>query len=390
MQQMQQMQQFGNDDTDTPRAGIKVTAAQVQAILDAHGIPSDSDCVVEPVECGFNNQTLIVNSKYVLRLCGRHWKETKTLNEMVALTILGESMPEFAPRLLGYQCKASGLLAYEYILMTKLEGSNLEELWPSLTLPQKLDAVRQIAKILHRVRTTGSWKETGSLSLAPDGRTVVVVDDLIGFGRASSWATAIENKIRTQVEKLENLAIDSILRPLQSLLPRIRQFQALFHEQGAAWIDAENNATVVFTQGDFELRNVIGRLESGRIVVSGLVDYEFAGPADWLREWHEGFSFAGCRLVDELDEPDEAEAEAISDLSALRSAFLEEASALGIKVPLMSDPAVVKACRVYHLCEYILPWWLADVKQVPGDDRNQERLRRAMERLDKYLGFFGL
>jgi len=110
----------------------QVTRAEIAAIWRAHALGVVASVV--PAASGSRNETYLVNDAYVLRINTRDAQFAKFRNERLAYDLLlGSRLP--VPRVVALD-ESRRILPYNYMIVTRLPGTNLRESWQSLDAPQ--------------------------------------------------------------------------------------------------------------------------------------------------------------------------------------------------------------------------------------------------------------
>jgi aminoglycoside phosphotransferase (APT) family kinase protein len=109
----------------------------------------------ERFEYGFINPIYFVttedNEEYVLRLTNPIWRRRKTLNEVTVMNFLRKKTKIPIPKIYDYDFDKKRI-GFEYILMEKVEGRPLDELWWKYNDRQKKKLVHQIAGIFIQLK----------------------------------------------------------------------------------------------------------------------------------------------------------------------------------------------------------------------------------------------
>jgi len=149
----------------------QVTREQIEAIWRMHVLGTVASVV--PMASGSRNETYLVNDASVLRVNTRDGQFAKFRNESLAYDLLtGSGLP--VPRVVSLD-ESRRLLPYDYMVVTRLPGSNLRESWQSFDAAQlsrlAWEAGRALARLhgitlagfgpLHRLadRPFGTWHE---------------------------------------------------------------------------------------------------------------------------------------------------------------------------------------------------------------------------------------
>jgi hypothetical protein len=159
------------DNIEDRKAGIDLTLEGATIILERH---LQTTCTtLSYLDRGYNNRTYIAGGsdgrEYVIRVSRRgHWTKSKTEGEVAGILYLALKCPEVpVPKILGF-CSNSELsgIGEEYILMEKVPGKPLDEIWPSLSFEDKSRLTSQLCLIFVKLKSL-TFNKLGSFTLVP-------------------------------------------------------------------------------------------------------------------------------------------------------------------------------------------------------------------------------
>ncbi|ORX94402.1 kinase-like domain-containing protein [Clohesyomyces aquaticus] len=162
-----------------------------------------------------------------------------------------------------------------FIFMTFIEGTSLQELWPSLSAENKMAVSDQLNTLLFNLRSLplpSTQLGGGVPPRCKDVRRTV---------RYSSGP--IDNE-----DEFNNF----LLSPTK---PRIAQTYKEFIRTKCL----RSNHRVVMTHGDFHPRNILAKIENGNVKVTGIIDWEAGG--SYPEYWEYVKSLNTMSSVDEDD-----------------------------------------------------------------------------------------
>jgi len=373
------------EDAASPTLGLSVSLEDASKVLQKHlGLKCTS---VTPIERGFNNLTTVAiaedRNEYIIRLSGRFWTRIKTEGEVAAIVLLREKFPSALPlpKILGFCSQREfSVIGYEYILMERLKGKPLDEVWASLEISIQHHVLDQIASIVAKIKSM-EYTKIGSFCLNSNYEDLSMVStpyidigEIVGQN-AGPFNDYISYYVKTCEVEIEVLKTCDFMQPMLEYLPRIRKLlQAL--TDGTVLSKDEIKVPFVFHHGDFEFRNILVNDKSGD--VTGLLDFEFSGslPAD--NDWFDGFSDFGAntsqdtvllamgRQFDKSSSCEETEKEEKDNHCKY---FLSRCKVFHKSLLTPSElPGHMKRAKLFYLMSNICPWFLrADIKPVPSD-----------------------
>ena len=136
-----------------PSAELSLTLEQASIILKTHEI-GGSYVKLDCINRGFNNKTYFVTPVQgpvlVIRVTGKcaAWKKVKTENEVASIKYLKKHTKLPVPEIYGFSFDPeTSPVGYEYILMEKLDGIPLDELFEKLELPEKKQVLKNVVEV---------------------------------------------------------------------------------------------------------------------------------------------------------------------------------------------------------------------------------------------------
>ena len=224
----------GLDDYEALRPSTAVWLPAARAICERHNVPS------APLERlpGGTNVVFAAGAEHVVKLYPPAWVKLWETERVVAARVEGKlDVP--TP-----QIHAHGLLeAWPYLLMSRLHGRYLVEVWPGL---DQADQIRIVADLGRTVR---------SLHALP-------TDGLEGLDR--DWDGLIRHRLHTAVERHREQGVAEHW---------LRQIPAFLERAGPLYPPAFRPAII---SGDIHDHHLLAVEEHGRWRVSGLFDFDDA------------------------------------------------------------------------------------------------------------------
>lgn len=188
-------------------------------------------------------------NSYVLKIINplKKWEKIKTINEVKTIELIGQKTKVPIPKIYDYST-SKDLIGFEYILMEKLEGNNLKDVFDK----NKLNYLSQIADMIEQFQqlsynTIGSFNEDNSIGLDLD----------IGKGPFDSFKEWVIAAIESRFERMEKTRF-------AKHIPKFKEFCKVIEDV---------KLPIFFCHGDFCPKNMIER--DGIII--GLIDFEWAG-----------------------------------------------------------------------------------------------------------------
>jgi len=123
--------------------------SQIQSIFDRNNLGAVTKVDEHPI--GFNNKIIFVNNKYVLKIVTNAKIEDKVRKEGLLLEIFRNKLP-IANIIVSDFSKT--VIPYSYLLVTRIEGINLYQVWAQLSDNERETIVREIIECLRILNNT--------------------------------------------------------------------------------------------------------------------------------------------------------------------------------------------------------------------------------------------
>jgi len=404
--------QTGEETNTGQKLQIPLTIEGASVVLRRH---LNTSCVdVDYIDRGFNNLVYVVKSgndqSYVLRLIGprpRFLKKLKTEGEVAGIHYLAQRFPDLpVPKVLGF-CSSkelSGINA-EYILMEKLPGRSLEDVWDSMDTQGKCKIAKQCGNVLVSMMSP-RFDQIGSFALSPkhseshgiglDMSTVKAEDITIGrftelnVGPFPNFLTFFREICKKQVVSLHSSAF---MKPQLANLARIEKFIQVMTDVNTTLLPPEvyTNVPMTFCHRDFHPWNM---LVDDRGNLSGLLDFEFSASMPIDHNWFHGLKFLGANTaawqVSNEEQPDSNGDE--SDhfiIDQIREIFMEEIRELNPSVLPENIPGHGERALLHYFASKICPRHLIDVIIEGASCRNLKKRERATKIVNFVLEKYG-
>lgn len=316
-----------------PRVGLRLTADQAAFILNKHELipPICSPLTFTYVDRGFNNRTYVVRTEdpkaeFVIRLTGNCWTRMKTENEVAAISHLSSqtNLAPTLPTILAFSSsKERSGVGSEYIVMSKLRGVPLDEIFLGLSSMQKKKVLRGIAALLGEMKML-AFSSIGSLQFDDNdasscGEGFKLVEDRggsvysrivvgpgleAGCGPFQTYLEYLRATCTTELKHLKGCPFlmeeqrDDESTSMTELIARIEKFvDVMCDPRRTKFGEDVTNVSIVFTHGDFEPRNML--VDEDTLEITGLVDFEFSGAFPEDDDWMAGFQWIGATTSEE-------------------------------------------------------------------------------------------
>ncbi|KAJ7521981.1 hypothetical protein O6H91_19G077500 [Diphasiastrum complanatum] len=319
---------------------------------------------------GYNNRLYYASTEqhqqYVIKICGRYWKHVKTETEVIGLWIASRYAGIPVPRVLAWD--ASGQeFGVEYVVMDRLEGVPLSEMWKAASLDTKLLLVAQIAHLVVRYKTCvpddvlprgtiGNFAfrgdKCGSLGGIEDFEIGATLE---GLGPWCSYKAFLRSQLEAKLQGVRTLPL---MTGMLEVLPRIeRLLQNL--DEDAGIVDSDD---FVFTHGDLHSKNLlVTSPTSSSPQISAVLDWEWSGMFPAEEEFLAAIDFLSCDK-DSGNHPE------------LESKFFSILETGRVQTP-RTIPHFEQRKALCDLRENLLPWYLTD----HGSPNSPEALQSAQE-----------
>lgn len=363
----------------------------------------------------FNNRIYFVHVEYetreddlpteiVLKVNGRFFGSSKVQNEVSCLLLLQHYCPDVqAPKVIAWSEDGSKICAIRngvfavlydevvesdeapieppsqgWIMTTKLPGRILQR--EELIANDQL--VPELADVVASWRTNIPHRSNvGNLKLQPADYTSlntlhgleIMADGLILCESQPSIPVVSSTAYYThllsdQIRKIETKDVFAYAR--ERLLNKLQSFKESVLLHLLRTDQTEQDKVSVFTQQDFAPRNVLVQIaDDGKLHVSGIVDFEFAGLFPQSEE------FLTCRARQSDDWPEDVFESLCSGL-AVRGLSVPGYNSQVEEFDVLRDLAV--------LTENVAPWWLED-GHITGQEL-EKQLAKTCEIVEDIIG----
>ncbi|OQR98808.1 hypothetical protein ACHHYP_20343 [Achlya hypogyna] len=231
---------------------------------------------VEDIKVGFNNRCYSISTadgnRYILRLTKDTWPATKIIAEAASLAAVAHyNLGIPVPKLVAYNEASDTELHVRWMLMQKMPGALLEDVWATASDDMRTVIAHQLRDILAALQTP-RLERIGGWVFDVDGTTPVIgpyFDGALGpYETEKAW---LEARFSSQVNR--TMSVDA-LAPLRPFVP----IATVVIEQ---YLAEMTPAPIVFFHGDFAFRNIL--VNDG--AVTGILDWEWCGAMPQWKEW---------------------------------------------------------------------------------------------------------
>ncbi|KAL1916186.1 uncharacterized protein VTP21DRAFT_5803 [Calcarisporiella thermophila] len=356
---------------------------------------------------GYNNRLYFVittdSMEYVLKISGRYWNGVKTKNEIASLQLVTAFSSIPVPRVVVWSSDKSEY-GVEYIVMEKMDGIPLGDIWEYLTLTQAKECIKQLAGIIVEMKTKisielkqrrlleqiGNFGFEGgrdSLDMVRVGKTL----DLLG-----PWISYKEYMRELLNQEIEIMQSDAIYVSLRELLPRIKSFIALTLNKPELELVVND---YVFTHGDLNLSNILVNythhntsdilhkvqvsevilkpISDSTLNITSILDWEWCGSFPAQDEYLSSYDFLSSEHSSNLTSVE------LVELSECFYSALEEG---GVATP-RTIPNYDILRDILEMKDAIAPWYLRDLDD-PTSKSTQDMLvqckKEIVNLLEKY------
>ena len=356
----------------SPIYNVRATNTQIKLIL-KHALPSATLLSSKQLPSGssYNNrlydltispsispvQPSTFAQSLILKITGRFWKHSKTLNEAVCLQLLSRHPALPVPRLIAFSADSSCIadVPFEWILMSKMPGSSLSEV--NLDLEDMRSIARDLADFIRILRAIPSPSKIGNLvGLNSDGAPEIGA--LVDIPSAKGWPyeSHLEYQAATYEAAMESLANEPIYarnaQPNNGLVTLLRNFTEQTLPKCPIFHSSKDQAASILTHADLSQRNILVHRPSPEfpLRVSAVVDWEFSGffspYEEFLAADSDLLNFSSDTGPDSLSDHLLTEL-ALRDVSTPQHGWLREHWEL--------------ARRIHRVRENIAPWWVREL-----------------------------
>ena len=357
----------------SPIYNVHVTVSQIEAIL-KRAVPLSTLASYKQLPSGssYNNRlydltlcspivstpSSIILHSLILKVTGRFWKHSKTLNEATCLQLLSRYPVLPVPRVIAFSADSSRFEdePFEWILMTKMPGTSLAEV--NLTAEDAESVAYDLADFICVLRTIPSPGTIGNLvGLSSDGSPEI--GPLVDVPSAKGWPydSHLEYQIavyKAAMGSLENEPVyarsaqpgDDLSLQLHEFIEQTLPNCSLFHSPSADQIVS------VLTHADLSRHNILVHRPSPGLPLrlTAVVDWEFSG----YFSPYEEFLTADSDL---LNFSDDKTSDSLSDY------VLTELPNMLVHTPWhgMLREHWELAQKIHRLRENIAPWWVREL-----------------------------
>ncbi|KAJ3015655.1 hypothetical protein HKX48_004444 [Thoreauomyces humboldtii] len=372
-----------------PLHNVSLTLPEIRTIVST-ALPSTTfiSSTPFPPNASYNNKLYhiavdtsdpFIPRNLVLRLCGRHWTRTKTVNEVACLSLLAGT--GLVPRVFGWCAEGP----QEWILMERMEGRSLAEEMtvPDLTMEDQERVAEQLAHAM-RVWRDGMRRDDGSMGnlekVGEDGSVVFgpFVDGVhargypwtsyAGYARALLEDAIVSLSTKPALEGNRHLDSNHVKIPLvQSFIETTLPTLPVLYDPVFS--------SSVFTHGDMNARNILVSRDptTYQLKLSAIVDFEWAG---FFPLYHEFAASEGEAFDPSMD-------------GCLDRALLNAMEKVGLTTVRTADPVMWKQAKALDgLRTNVAPWWLMQLDV--GNPRLPGELAEAAEVVKGILGEFAV
>ncbi|KAL1969619.1 hypothetical protein VTN77DRAFT_8172 [Rasamsonia byssochlamydoides] len=234
----------------------------------------------------------------VLRISGDHVPSIKTENEAAVLSWLRDNTSVPVPEVICYDPTTANLLKREFIILSRCPGITVSDIYDSLS-PEQLDSIlKQLMKILlelhaHPFEMIGGLvhsrggdnpKEIGPgpvldehFWFVPDIEKYFTNETFFSLNIEGPFPTYTAYTIATMEKYIHIAQVQPSLTFLHKYIPRLTAFLHALPKH-AAILD---NAPIRLAHKDLHFANIL--YDSSRDLVTGILDWEFAGTVPFPR-----------------------------------------------------------------------------------------------------------
>ncbi|KAF2763253.1 hypothetical protein EJ05DRAFT_506868 [Pseudovirgaria hyperparasitica] len=335
--------------------------------------------------------------------------ETRIENEVAIISLAASALRDFQPHVVPsiYAWgSAAAKSSFGWTIQELMPGTSLDELFPSMELPQKREVFAQMARLLKGLQDY-QLPETitafGGVTFDKDGKIVSAVMPTVGKGPWPSYEASFRGRIEEEFREVdENPHVqgwrgEGIRDRLDAFVERglSAQFESLETKQDKSIVHA-----------DFNPSNLL--IDPSTLRITGLIDYDFSSILHPSYEYLRSFLGAGGQFrgwcgeeggeqaaltearLHGFPSPLPQSTENGVDWEAAR-VLDEELEKLDVRRP-KTIKGIEKVADVDTILRTIVPWRLSnpDILQRQSEEvikkcrrENEEQLKRLLD----YLGF---
>ncbi|PCD29548.1 hypothetical protein AU210_012084 [Fusarium oxysporum f. sp. radicis-cucumerinum] len=229
----------------------------------------------------------------VLRVAGNHLPNIKTKNEIGVMTWLSKNTTIPLPEVIAYHDSAYNPVGHEYILLSRIQGVTLSDVYDRLSDEQVSQILNQLIDFLAQLQAY-PWDGIGGLTLDDQGEvqlgpmvdeTFCQVPDIKAL-----WPEGDSGDPEHR-RTIQDLAF------MRDIVPRLEAFVASLPKHA----NELNNVKLRLAHKDLHFANMMFDSLPGKI--TGILDWEFAGVVPYP-QWNPRSSFLwnGTDTPESLDE----------------------------------------------------------------------------------------
>ena len=190
------------------------------------------------------------NSEYILKIYG---KEFRFCNEVIGLELLNEKI--ICPNIIN---KSSTYTKTEWLLMNKLDGVVLENIWNDITIGNKITIIEKIGELMGKMHSCYEY-------------------DYYGIWRTCGTAILNHNDYVEYRKDKDRAIINNIIK---QQLPHMELMLEAYHELTKYYQAISTNGSPRLCHHDFSPRNILVVKDDENWRVNGIIDFEHCYPDD--------------------------------------------------------------------------------------------------------------
>lgn len=271
----------------------------------------------------------------ILRVSGPHLPELKTTNEVAVISWIVTNTTIPIASVIRHDSSINNSIGHEYILLEKIQGQSLDEVFPLLDKERVSNLIDQFVDI-HTQLHLHEWTQIGGLQFTESGdivpgpvleETFWQVPDITRYwssqetvqtlnigGPFDSYVDYISAHVRKYIYAIK---LHDSLAFMRDILPRVENFVDALTKDAAEL----NKVKLRLAHKDLHFANVLYDLRSGKI--TAVIDWEFAGVVPFTR-WNPTRAFLGYPQWTE---------EGAKERDALMKLFIDRCVERGIDIP---------------------------------------------------------
>ncbi len=330
------------------KSEIQITESQMNTVL---AKINEEVAHFQIYEGGFINQIYEITTKnhtdLILRLTNPlpKWVRWKTRNEIEVMSFLLQNTSIPVPKLLDASDNTE-LIGYEYLLMDKVPGTQMNLVYPTASPEVKCDLLSELLSYIAQMQKftfpqIGSFRQGFTIELIPD----------IEAGPFSSIPDFLKTNIDSRIKDLEQLPRFS------QFVPRLQRFVSSLEQQ-----EIEPHPFVL-THSDLGPKNIL--VQDGKI--TAVLDFEWAGA------FPDYFELMNLPETYELDK-----------YPSVKELFMENVESEGIGMELSDQLRDFHEIESLSMCLASYPAWFIG-KESEGEEFAIQCTQELDALLKKYL-----